>query len=249
MSTPKSKITEVIPEALLTEEALSAVIVLDSSGETLFEKAVQLNNPFDFNPERFHPSLKAPTLERFLELIDEILLDVQEREGTVESERVSLTDEYPLERIDRFGDEILTWRIISRKPANMAVDAKSRPQRGFGYGYKIRSPLYPDKIITVETRPVDHVIEFSCWSKRARLANRRALWLERSLINETYALQVQGIDRFLWEERLADNFMTAGGQPLYQRSLRFFVRLNEFRSKAEPVITHITLESRTVDDS
>lgn len=248
MSTPKSKITEVIPEALLSEEELSTVVILDSSGQSILEKAVKLNNPFEFDPYRFHPSAVAPTFERFLELVENVLANAQEREQVIESERVSITEEYPLERIDRFGDEIITWRLISRKPANMATDAKSRPQRGFGFGYRIRSPLYPDKIITVETRPVDHVIEFSCWAKRARLANRRALWLERTLVNETYAFQVQGIDRFLWEERLADNYLTVGGQPLYQRSLRFFVRLNEFRSKAEPAISHITLESRTTDE-
>lgn len=248
MATPTSKITEEVPTELLDERNLITVSVMDQTGAFVFEKPVKLNNPFAFDPTRFHPSSQAPSLERFLELIEQIIGNKQEREEVVAGERVALTDEYPMERMDRFGDEVITWRLISRKPANMSSDGKSRPQRGFGYSYHLRSPEYPDKVIIVDSRPIDHIIEFSCWAKRARLANQRALWLERTLINETWALQEQGIDRFLWEERLADTFYNPGGQPLYQRPLRFFVRLSEFRSKAEQAITQISLETQTTND-
>lgn len=249
MSVPVTKITEEIPASLLDEDDLTTVVVLDQSGALAFEKPVKLNNPFDFNPERFHPAAAAPTLERFIDLIDQIIADAQTREQVITTERVIMTDEYPLERFDRFGDEVITYRVITRKPANMSTDGKSRPQKGFGYAYHLRSPQYPDKVIIVEGRPLDHIIEFSCWSKRARLANQRALWLERTLINQTWALQLQGIDRFFWEERLADTYYNVGGQPLYQRPLRFFVRLTEFRPKAEPAITHISYETRTTDET
>ena len=246
MSLPSSKITEEIPKRF-TEEDETVVVVLDQSGAVKFEQPIKLQNPFEFNPEKFHPSAEAPTLERFINLVNQIIIDAQVRENIIEEERVSLTDEYPLERFDRFGEEVITYRIISRKPANTSTDAKSRPQRGFGYSYHLRSPQYPDKVIIVESRPIDHIIELSCWSKRARLANQRALWLERTLINQTWAFQVQGIDRFFWEERLADTYYNVGGQPLYQRPLRFFVRLNEFRPKAEPAISHITYETQVTN--
>ncbi len=248
MSVPSSKITEEIPERFLDED-LTTVIVLDQTGAIEFEKPVKLQNPFEFNPQKFHPSSETPTLERFIELVGEVISDSQSREQIVEKERVTLTDEYPAERFDRFGKEVITYRIISRKPANLSTDGKSRPQRGFGYSYHLRSPQYPDKVIIVESRPVDHIIEFSCWAKRARLANQRALWLERTLINQTWAFQSQGIDRFFWEERLADTYYNVGGQPLYQRPLRFFVRLSEFRPKAEPAISHISYESRVTDET
>lgn len=242
MSVPESKITEEVAERFLTEQD-TVMVVLDQTGSVALEQAIQLADPFAFDPSRFHPSSAVPTLERFIDLTNQIISDAQTREGTIASKQVILTDEYPLERFDRFGDEVITYRVISRKPANTSTDAKSRPQRGFGYSYHLRSPEYPDKVIIIENRPLDHIIEFSCWSKRARLANDRALWLERTLINQTWAYQVQGVDRFFWEERLADTYYNVGGQPLYQRPLRFFVRLNEFRAKAEPVITNISYES------
>lgn len=248
MSTPTSKITEEIPERFLGDD-LTTVIVLDQTGAVEFERPVKLQNPFEFDPQKFHPSSEAPTLERFIELIGSVIADAQAREQVIESERVTFTDEYPAERFDRFGEEVVTYRVISRKPANLSTDGKSRPQRGFGYSYHLRSPQYPDKVIIVESRPVDHIIEFSCWAKRARLANQRALWLERTLINQTWAFQHQGVDRFFWEERLADTYYNVGGQPLYQRPLRFFVRLSEFRPKAEPAISHISYESRVTDET
>lgn len=249
MSLPKSLITETIPDALLNEDELTSVSVIDQVGFLEFEQPVKLLNPFDFDPQRFHPAAAAPTLERFFELVEQIVIDAQAREQVVESERVVLTEDYPLERFDRFGDEVIAYRVMSRKPANLSTDGKSRPQRGFGYAYHLRSPQYPDKVIIVDSRPVDHIIEFSCWAKRARLANQRALWLERTLINNTWALQAQGIDRFFWEERLADTQYSVGGQPLYQRPLRFFVRLSEHRAKAEPAISHISYQSQVNDDA
>lgn len=243
MSLPESKITETIAEELLADTQLTTVVLLDDTGKSILEKGIKLNNPFAFDPDKFHPSAATPTLDRFITLVAEVLADTQKREGTIASEQVSLTDEYPLERIDRFGDEIITWRLIKREPSKMSTDAKGRPQKGFGFGYRLRSPQYPDKVITVETRPVDHIIEFSCWSKRARIANTRAIWLERTLINNSYIFQLQGIDRFIWEERLADTYINVGGQALYQRPLRFFVRLSEFRIKADTAINTIALEA------
>lgn len=240
---PTSIYNEALPIELLTDKTLSTTVVLDLLDSDGSEKPIKLANYFDFDREHFNPGKEAPTLERFIYLINEIIKNVQDREQTVEAERVIFTEEYPLERIDRFGDELITWRVISRIPANLSSDGKSRPQLGFTHSYNLRAPEYPDKVITVETRPVDHKIEFSCWAKRSRLANRRALWLERTLIDNKHILAVQGIDRFIWEERLADTYLNVGGAPLYQRPLRFFVRLAEFRVIANTAISHITFES------
>lgn len=235
-----NNITETIDPELLDNNSSISVEILDQSEGTRLETSIQLKNPFDFDPTRFAPNDKTPTLDRFLDLTTQIISDAQKE--IIAEKRVIMTDEYPAERFDRFGDEVISYRIISRKPANLSSDGKSRPQKGFGFAYHLRSPLYPDKVIIIDSRPIDHVVEFSCWSKRARLANQRALWLERLLINQIWAYQAQGFDRFIWEERLADTYYNVGGQTLYQRPLRFFVRLSEFRAKAETQISHMSLQ-------
>lgn len=231
-----------LPSELLEEDTI--ITILDGSSDFRYEKSIALPNPFAFDPNEFAITDAPATLPRFLDLTQEIINSQQDLEETVESQRIKFTDEYPFEPFANMGDEIVVWRLISRKPANMSSDAKSRPQRGYNFAYCLRSPKYPDKVITVESRPVDHIIEFSCFAKRARLANRRALWLEKLLIDQTWVYQSQGVDRFMWEERLADTYMSVGGQPLYQRPLRFFVRLAEFRSKADQIINKINLETQ-----
>lgn len=235
MSQPVSKISEVIDSRFQdTEDNLFRIETIDQSTPLKNEIAVKLNNPFDFDSDRFAQAVEAPTLERFLQLTEEII-----EKGNTLLNKCAFTEEYPLERIDMIGEEIIAWRLISRKPANMSADGKSRTQKGFNFAYHLRSVKYPDKVITVESRPIDHIIEFSCWAKRARVANSRALWLERLLIDHTWAYQAQGIDRFFWDERLADTFYNMNGQALYQRPLRFLVRLYEFRAKADQAITNI----------
>jgi hypothetical protein len=243
------QITETISDTLLSEQELTTVVVLDQAGGIAAETAIPLVSPYDFDVTRFAPAEEVPTFERFIALTETILNDIQDREQVIAAHRIKFTDEYPFEEFNYYGDELITWRVISRKPSNTSADGKTRPQRGFNFSYHLRSPKYPDKVIIVEARPIDHIIEFTCWSKRARLANNRALWLERNLMNNTWVYQSQGIDRFFFDERLADTFYSVGGQPLYQRPLRFLVRINEFRVKADSAISHITFESRTTRDS
>lgn len=237
-----SLITET-PESSLLEENTVIVVSLDQSG-VANEQSIQIEDPFDFDISPFCPSAGL-SLDGFFELTSQLITDAQVREQKPLNQRIILTDEYPLENMEALGPEVISYRLISRKPGNMTPDAKGRPQLSFRYSYSLRSPKYPDKVIIVESRPLDHVIEFSCWAKRARIANQRALWLERLLINQTWAYQYKGVDKFYFEDRLADTYYNVGGQPLYQRPLRFFVRLYEYRPKLEPVISNISYVSST----
>ena len=127
----------------------------------------------------------------------------------------------------------------------MNTKATGRPQRRSTFSHDLRSANEPNKVIVVESRPIDHSIQLSCWSKNADQANRLALWLENSLIMHSWAFEVQGAERFYWEKRGADTYWTTGGQRLHQRPLNFFLRLREFRNKAFPVLKEFDLEVKT----
>ena len=86
-----------------------------------------------------------------------------------------------------------------------------------------------------------HIIEFSCWSKSNRLANNRAIWLEKLLINNSWRYQTQGVERFYWEGRGPDTYMTSGEQRLFYRPMRFFVRFREFEVKLHSLIKDIQI--------
>jgi len=100
----------------------------------------------------------------------------------------------------------------------------------------------PNKVITVESRPVDHVIEFNCYGTTNKIVNKRAIWLEKLFINSAFVFEVQGAERFFWKERLADNYITVNGQRIFSRPIRFFLRFREFDAKAVSMIRRILVE-------
>lgn len=248
-----SRIVEKVNQDLLDDSGFMDVEITDSyKGATEadtnpdYEKPTKIKNPFNFDPSRFLDNCEEMTLARFIEVADELIRDAQSREGTLAGEQVSLIEDYPAEEFSRFGDEVIAWKVISRMPANMNASAKGRPQRRGRFSYKLRSPKYPNKWLEVQSRPLDHIVEFQVWSKSARLANRRARWLEHLFVNHAWAFKVQGADRFYFHKRTSDWYTTSNGQGLYVRPLQFFVRLHAFQVIADPVIKHITFEVGSV---
>jgi hypothetical protein len=245
LNSTTSRIVEEVSSALLEDSGFSTVLSLDfgSSDANENEVPTKINTPFLFDVRRFLPNVDLMDLDRFIEVAAELIEDAQDREGTVAAEQVTLVEDYPAERFDRFGEEVIAWKLISRRPGQMGRDATTRPQKGFTTYRQLRSPHHPNKFLEIEARPLDHIIEFQCWSKSARLANRRAIWLERLFVNHAWAFLAQGTDRFRFEERIADWYTNPGGQHLYVRPIRVFIRTYEFRVKADSVIKHITLEA------
>lgn len=237
--TTTSRLIEELGSELINDDGTITVTVIDRSG---LATEVTVDNPFAFDSSRFAPNSELMDLDRFVEVTRELLVDAQAREGTIEAERVELVEEYPSEDFYRYGEEVIAWRLLRRQPANMSSDGTSRPQRSYRHSHSLELPQHPNKKLIVETRPIDHVLEFQCWSRSARIANRRALWLERLLVNHSWVYLSQGVDRFYWKERSLDTFVMVQGQRLFLRSLQFFVRLHDFRVRAEPLISHMTLE-------
>jgi hypothetical protein len=225
------------------------------SQKSVLEKQVAVDNPFEFDLSRFMPNEKIMDLPRFLEIASDLIDALQEAEGKAESDRVKLVADFHPERFHEFDGTVITYKVLNRRPAKMNAKGTGRPQRakmnakGTGrpqraatFAYDLRSANNPNKVIIVESRPIDHRIQFSVWSKNADHANRLALWLENNFITHTWAFQVQGAERFYWEERGPDTLWTTGGQRLHQRPLVFFLRLREFENKSYSILRLIDLE-------
>ena len=144
--------------------------------------------------------------------------------------------------MDEYGDEVITFRVIERKPGMMNAKGTDRPHRKATYSHQEMRPNMPNKIITVESRPVDHVIEFNCWATSNKTANKRAIWLEKLFINSAFAFELKGAERFFWKERLSDNYMNINGQRVFSRPIRFFLRFREFDAKAHAIIRQALID-------
>jgi len=204
-------------------------------------------DPFKFNLEDFLPNEKPLTLNRFFSLVSDVIEAAQNNAGIKESKIVKLVEEYPPENFHDLGDEAITFRVIERKPGMMDKKGKSRPQRKHMYSYEYLDPNEPNKVITVETRPVDHIIEFNCWSTSNKLANNRAVWLEKLLINTAFVFVENGAERFFWKERKADTYTTVGNQRLFYRPVHFFLRFREFDAKAYSTLRSFLIKNEIIN--
>jgi len=255
MSREESILSEEVSSELLEDKTITVRIVDGDSIKYEYELATELKNPFEFDASRFLPNVTPMTLPRFFDIASQLISNAQSREGLSEDAKIRLIEEYPPEPFHEYGDEIVAYRVLRREPANMSSKGTSRPQRKSTYYYDLVSPTYPNKVIIVESRPVDHLIEFSCWAKSNKLANARALWLEKLFINHSWAFEVNGVERFFWKDRGPDTYMQSGGQRLFYRPVNFFVRFREFEVKAHPMLKQIefavglTTQDSTLSDS
>lgn len=228
-----------------TEEAV-IINVVDTNGEIVNQLNVNdlvIDNPYNVNISSvFLPNTEPMTLDIFFDICQKLILDAQDREGIQEKFKVKLVEEYPPEDMASYGNEVITFKVVERKPGMMNTKGTGRPHRKATYSHQEIRPDLPNKVITVESRPVDHVVELNCWATSNKLANSRAIWLEKLLINSAFAFEVKGAERFYFKDRLSDNYMAINGQRVFSRPLRFFLRFREFDAKADTMIRNIMID-------
>jgi len=228
-----------------TEESI-IINVLDSSGDILNSVSVEdfiIQNPYNININSvFLPNTKPMDLDEFFTIAKSLILDAQERDGINLEDQITLIEEYPPEDMITYGNEVIAFRVIERKPGMMNTKGTGRPHRKATYSHQEIRPSLPNKVITVESRPVDHVIEFNCYATSNKLANKRAIWLEKLFINSAFVFEVKGAERFFWKERLSDTYISVNGQRVFSRPIRFFLRFREFDAKAVTMIRQILVE-------
>ena len=105
-----SKLSEEVPDSLLEDNAVKVYILDGEEIVSEYSTAVELENPYTFNANRFLPNEKVMDLPRFFTIASELIADAQKREG--KTDYVYLTEEYPPEPFHDIGDELITYRIL-----------------------------------------------------------------------------------------------------------------------------------------
>ena len=228
---------------LLSERDVEVAIVNEGEIMERVSSQTSINNPYNFDVNRFLPNAHPMTLEVFFHTACRLIKDAQLRAGVNEEDLVHCTEEYPPLPFEGFGDELIAFKLISRTPGMMNTKGTGRPHRKATYWYDLVKPEYPNKTIIVESRPVDHVIEFCCYGRSNKLVNKRAIWLERLFVNSAFAFEVKGAERFYWKERKADTYINHGEQRIFCRPIHFFLRFREFEAKAESILRRIIIEA------
>ena len=232
---------EINPALLEEAKETFKLSIVDTDGQLKDVEVSKLlvTNDYKLDLSHFLPQTQQFNLDRFFSLTQQIIDDASKREG---KPSVQLVEEYPPIDMAKLGSEVITFRILSRQPANMNPEGTGRPQRTFRSSYTSKDKNYGDNIIEFLNRPLDHEIEFTVWALTNKLANKRVLWLEDLLIRSTWVYRSQGADRFYYIRRLADGYLTSGNQRLLYRPLRFSLRFNEFLIKSHYEIKNVELE-------
>ena len=87
--------------------------------------SVELSDDFELDLSSLAPN--AMLLEGFVSTIKDILDKVQEVKGIEESKRIILVDDHSGDRLGnllRNRKAVITYRVMSRKPANMSADGR-----------------------------------------------------------------------------------------------------------------------------
>ena len=239
----ESQLVEEVNSDLLDDELIKVVVYESDKVIYQNEIATKLINPYEFDASRFLPNIKTMSLDRFFSIASGLISKAQERAGVKEEKRVILTEEYPPDPFESYGDEVVAYRVLKREPALMNTKGTARPQRRSTYYYDLVEATLPSKVLVVEARPLDHLIEFTCWGKSNKLANARATWLEKLFVNHSWAFEVHGVERFYFKNRGPDTYTTTGGQRLFYRPVNFFVRFREFEVKSHPRIKEMIIEA------
>lgn len=241
-----SQLFATINEELIAENASFSVELVDQYGSVFYNQDNVFNgSPFEHDYSKLVPRevSKIMDLPRFYEVSRDLIAEAQDREGIEVAKRVQAVEWFPEGDFSRFGDELITYKLISRKPGSMDPKGNGKPHRGNIIFDDLRSEGLPTKVLTIQCRVVDCVIEFSCYSSNSQTATNRALWLDKLFTAHKWAFLAQGVAFIHWEGQLSDNYLVTGSQKIYERPQRFLVRLIDPVVKADFMIRHITFKA------
>lgn len=241
----ESVLTETPREDLLDAADNVFTLAIADGGRFRLIEDVRITNPYDLDLDQYIPN-RPIKYEDFVLLAAEVISKAQERAEINSSERVSLVKEFNPEQFSD-GEEAITIKLLSRKPASNAPDGVSRKAFSFRTYDQFMDPNYPNKVIEINQRPIEHEVQFGVWAKTATLADARALWLERLFIQETWVFKSKGASIFLWEGRTTDTLWQHSGARLHQRNLNFKVRLHEYTVTSHPTIRQINFKFSNID--
>lgn len=205
---------------------------------------VDYTNPYALDLTQFIPNIIKFDLDRFFTLVKELMDSTLTRSG---QPLVNFTEEYPPFNMGEFGNEVISYKVVSRRPAATDQNQSIRPQK-YRYSYQFKDKN-TGNVTNIFTRMMEHDIEITCWALTNKQANKRALWLEELLISQDWVFKSQGADRFYFEKRLADGYETTGQQKLVYRPLRFYLRFNEFLSQASYEIKNIEIDLKITSEN
>lgn len=211
--------------------------------------AVKLDDRYNLELRDVKNENNIINYEEFISELCTIIDRTQERQGIDPSKRWLLYDAFPDENVgellrDRNG--LFSCRVRRRRPARMSADGTKYAQKGFRPELGYRTPEQFDRHIQVWVQRIELKLEIAAWATNGTVANKMALWLEDTLMSDTWRIKEAGAELFQWDERGPDTTQIVAGQKLQYRPLVFDVRLKKVREVNHPIIRHFNFNAGTI---
>lgn len=169
-------------------------------------------------------TLPAADVESFPELLALIVNKKQDFEGTLPRDRIEVREKFVDIRPER---DVIGWCLKSRRPGLFArgtIGDKKTVERSLHLRAVYDDIHNPGHVIAAYGQAMDNWIELCVMSSDASSANRRAIWLEKTIDESKWLFQYSGFQRVMFDERKEDEFKDINSNPCYMRPLIYYVR-------------------------
>lgn len=185
-------------------------------------------------------------LEAFFGEVQTVLADHQTRKGINAEHQIKLSEEGPPKDLKT---QIITYKMIqslpgkvSRGRAGPSMATTERHEWTPRCRYIIDDPEKPNSKTIVMGQYEDNMIEFTCWARSNKAANKTVRLFRDLLSIYRFYFKLKGFPEVLFKEQLEDVTLDASIQdPLKGRPLRFLVRTDRTFTVYEPVLRDIVL--------
>jgi hypothetical protein len=230
-----------LPENLTITDAIVAEII-DSIASNA---PMTLKNDLAEGPGLL-PSVSRD-IDAFFPEVATILDDYQGRLGIVAADRISLSEEYPPRDLKT---QVITYKLISRLPGQVSqgragptMSSSSRHEWVDRCRYVVDDPEKPNSKTIVMGQFIDNMVEFTCWARSNKAANKTALLFQDLLGIYRFYFKLKGFSEVLWKERREDITLDTSIQDsLKGRPLRYLVRIDRTFTIHEPMLRDIVLK-------
>jgi hypothetical protein len=185
-------------------------------------------------------------LEAFFCEVQTVLTDYQTRKGINSEYHVTLSEEHPPKDLKT---QIITYKMVQSLPGKVSR-GRAGPSNAAGdrhewvprCRYVIDDPEKPNSKTIVMGQYEDNMIEFTCWARSNKAANRTVRMFQDLLGIYRFYFKLKGFPEVLYKGREKDITLDSSIQdPLKGRPLRYLVRTDRTFTIHEPVLRDIIL--------
>lgn len=234
--------TDSLLEDLLDEDlAEGPLIITEEVSNFIMQGAFD-----DRSTEKAKTVGKAKSLLEFFDLVRQCIDDYETRAGTIESARVTFTEEEP---DVKSASECITFSLVSRQPGGFGQgppgEAKVHNRRPM-LREILEDPENPKYKNLIFGYWYDNVVRFTCWARTNKAANARALWFENLMEEYTWWLIYNGVNRVFWDGQGTDLVVRVNENKWYGRPIDFWVRTETVRTFKQKTLEEIILRTAPV---